>query len=106
MINGDRGMNEELWNKKLREFSSFNKSSIVALIKAFSILSVKGRNKWNWVLPILISSFIVLFNNLDYHKTFNSVIESMLPIQLAIFGIIFTLYSIILVFFSDALTIF
>lgn len=106
MINGDRGMNEELWNKKLREFSSFNKSSIVALIKAFSILSVKGRHKWNWVLPIIISSFIVLFNNLDYHKTFNSVIESMLPIQLAIFGIIFTLYSIILVFFSDALTIF
>lgn len=99
-------MNEDIWNKKLREFSSFNKSSIMALIKAFSILSIKGRHKWNWVLPIIIASVIVLFNNWGEDKAFNSVIESILPIQLAIFGIIFTLYSIILVFFSDALTIF
>lgn len=99
-------MNEDIWNKKLREFSSFNKSSIMALIKAFSILSIKGKHKWNWVLPIIIASVIVLFNNWGEDKAFNSVIESILPIQLAIFGIIFTLYSIILVFFSDALTIF
>lgn len=91
------------WERAMDELE-FGGSSKKSMIKALSILSFRQSGAYYWRIAIVLACLIIFFINIRYITIFNSLIDTIVIIQLAIFGAIFTLYSIILVFFSDSLT--
>ena len=91
------------WERAMDELE-FGGSSKKSMIKALGILSFRQSGAYYWRIAIVLACLIIYFINIRYITIFNSLIDTIVIIQLAIFGAIFTLYSIILVFFSDSLT--
>lgn len=91
------------WERAKDELE-FGGSSKQSMIKALGILSFSESGAYYWCIAIVLACLIISFINIRYINIFNSLIDTIVIIQLAIFGAIFTLYSIILVFFSDSLT--
>lgn len=91
------------WEQAMEELE-FGGSSKQSIIEALGILSFKQSGAFYWSIAIVLAVAIISFINIRYATIFNSLIDTIIIVQLAIFGAIFTLYSIILVFFSDSLT--
>lgn len=91
------------WKRAMDELE-FGGSSKKSMIKALGILSFRKSGACYWCIAIIFTVLIVFYNNIRYDTIFSSLIDTIIIVQLAIFGAIFTLYSIILVFFSDSLT--
>ena len=91
------------WEQAIAELL-FGGSSKQSIIEALGILSFKQSGAFYWSIAIVLAVAIISFINIRYATIFNSLIDTIIIVQLAIFGAIFTLYSIILVFFSDSLT--
>ncbi|MDU4711924.1 MAG: hypothetical protein E6Y16_02230 [Veillonella sp.] len=91
------------WERAMDELE-FGGSSKQSIIEALGILSFKQSGACYWSIAIVLAGVIISFINIRYTTIFNSLIDTIIIVQLAIFGAIFTLYSIILVFFSDSLT--
>ena len=91
------------WERAMEELE-FGGSSKRAIKDALGILSFKQSGACYWIIAIVLAGIIISFINISYANILNSLIDTIIIVQLAIFGAIFTLYSIILVFFSDSLT--
>ena len=87
------------WERAKDELE-FGGSSKQSMIKALGILSFSESGAYYWCIAIVLACLIISFINIRYINIFNSLIDTIVIIQLAIFGAIFTLYSII----SDSLT--
>lgn len=95
---------KDTWYKNIEGFSNQNSSSLEALIKSFRLISVCHGNWKDWILPCIGAVYVCFFADLYTHNGINEIVNRFLDIQLALLGIVFTVYSIILVFFSDEMT--
>lgn len=91
------------WERAMEELE-FGGSSKRSIKESLGILSFKQSGACYWLIAIVLAGIIIFFINIRCANILNSLIDTIIIVQLAIFGAIFTLYSIILVFFSDSLT--
>lgn len=94
----------DIWNKNIELLLNQKKSSGKCLIYSLKLLSFCKEGWKNWILPIILGIFLSFLLPNFYDDGIKDIIDKIIDIELAVFGIIFTIYSIIIVFFSDELT--
>lgn len=94
----------DIWNKNIELLLNQKKSSGKCLIYSLKLLSFCKGGWKNWILPIILGIFLSFLLPNFYDDGIKDIIDKIIDIELAVFGIIFTIYSIIIVFFSDELT--
>ena len=70
------------------------------IIDSFSILNINGSMK-SWLGALVVTILIILGIDLNDIKVQLNIVSKILDLELAIFSVLFTIYSIVLIFLSD-----
>ncbi len=70
------------------------------IIDSFSILNINGSMK-SWLGALVVTILILLGIDLNDIKVQLNIVSKILDLELAIFSVLFTIYSIVLIFLSD-----
>ena len=94
----------EVWSKNINDYLKAHKSSYKSMYLSLALLSLKKRGWIDWLFSLMISLVMMLLGVRFDYLSLEPIIDKILSIEISIFGIIFTIYSIILTFFSDEFT--
>lgn len=70
------------------------------IINSFSILNINGSRK-SWLGALILTILIIIGIDLNDSAMQLNIVSKILDLELAIFSVLFTIYSIVLIFLSD-----